>query len=121
MDILDILHVKDEHVLSGTYRDKKNSEAFYIDYEIVTEPVKEYGKIINNLIYSDNSQVMKTCGDFSFKIRGYVSTQDGELWQIIRIQKIVLENKEVLRICKENPKTDYILGLLKVDNPMGID
>lgn len=121
MDILDFENIKDTYVLTGTYRPKKSSEGIWFDYEIVDEPRRSYGHVVNNLIADNSVQVIKSNDDIGFKVRGYIVTQDDELWQITEVIKRMQEiNRDVLRVLKSNPSSEYLIAMTRVQNPMDI-
>ncbi len=68
------------------------------------------------------SSSLKTKTFLPWKIKGYISTQDGRFWQI----EDYLENnqpkgsEDVLRLFNRAPETEYTIRLRKVDNPWDI-
>ena len=123
-DYIDILDIesggRDEFVLSGSYRDNLKDKGEYFEYDIVDMPNKSFGSVINNLIDSVNNIVIKTKYNLKFKIKGYIVTQDDELWQIERVLKDTTKNKENLRVLKDNPSAEFVIGATRVANPMGL-
>lgn len=119
MDILDFETVRDGYVLTGTYRPKKSSAGVAFGYEIVDEQRRSYGHVINNLIGDNAVLVIKSNDHSGFRVRGYVVTQDDELWQITEVVKRMQEvNRDVLRVLKHNPSTEYLIAMTRVQNPM---
>ena len=125
-DFLDFLHIQDEEVLSGTYyarlpiTSQDAGEPF--QYDIVDDNDKTYSLLLNNIQTEQSIQTIKTSDASGFKVKGYVVTQDGALWQITGIIKKLSkpENKQALRILTETVESEYIIRLLQVDNPMGL-
>lgn len=124
LDFLDFLQIKDEEVLSGTYYSRRpittSDKGIRFQYDILDESNKSYTTLLNNLQTETELQTIKTNDMCGFKVKGYVATQDGLLWQISGIIKRLIkpENKQALRILKQTIETEYILRLIKVDNPM---
>ena len=65
---------------------------------------------------------LKTKTPLEWKVNGYVSTQDGEFFQITEIitDGQTRENEEALRLFKKALGREYTIRLLRVDNPWGI-
>lgn len=124
MDYLDFLTVKDEEVLTGTYYKRRpittEDGGLPFSYDIVNESDKNYSTIISNLQTEQVVQTIRTNDLVGFKIKGYVVTQDGILWQITNIMKRLAkpENKQALRILKQTIETEFVIRLMAVDNPM---
>lgn len=125
-DFLDILHIKDEEVLTATYYPKRpktpNDTGEPFAYDIVAEPRSNYGNIISNLNGVLSYQTIKTNDFANFKVKGYCVTQEGGLWQIEEITKqlITSDNKQALRNIKQI-ETEYTLRMIEVDNPWGLE
>ena len=125
-DFLDFLHIQDEEVLSGTYyarlpiTSQDAGEPF--QYDIVDDNDKTYSLLLNNIQTEQSIQTIKTSDASGFKVKGYVVTQDGALWQITGIIKKLSkpDNKQALRILTETVESEYIIRLIQVDNPMGL-
>ena len=125
-DFLDFLHIQDEEVLSGTYyarlpiTSQDAGEPF--QYDIVDDNDKTYSLLLNSIQTEQSIQTIKTSDASGFKVKGYVVTQDGALWQITGIIKKLSNpnNKQALRILTETVESEYIIRLIQVDNPMGL-
>ena len=126
MDFLDLLAVSDDEVLSGTYynRRPKTTEDVGVDfkYDIVDEKNESYSKVLDAIETVKSIQTIKTNDECGFKIKGYVVTQTGEMWQITSIVKRLIkpENKQALRVLKKTIETEYVLRLIEVENPWGL-
>lgn len=126
MDFLDFLTVKDEEVLTGTYYKRKpittDDGGLPFSYDIVNESDRTYSTMLNTLQTEQAVQTIVTNDLVGFKVKGYVVTQDGILWQITGIVKrlVKAENKQALRILKQTIDTEYVIRLIAVDNPMGL-
>lgn len=125
-DFLDFLHIQDEEVLSGTYyarlpiTSQDAGEPF--QYDIVDDNDKTYSLLLNSIQTEQSIQTIKTSDASGFKVKGYIVTQDGALWQITGIIKKPSkpDNKQALRILTETVESEYIIRLIQVDNPMGL-
>lgn len=123
-DFLDFLQLSDDEVLSGTYYNRlpKTSQDIGVpfQYDIVQDSDKTYSMMLNQIQSEQCLQTIKTNDLSECKVKGYVATQDGLLWQITGFIKkpSTPNNKESLRILKNSVETEYIIRLLQVDNPM---
>jgi hypothetical protein len=126
MDYLDLLAVSDEEVLSGTYYKRRpktiNDTGDEFHYDIVNDHDENYSKLLDSIETTKAIQTIKTNDDCGFKVKGYVVTQTGELWQITGFVKRLVkpENKQALRLLKETIETEYVIRLMEVDNPWGL-
>lgn len=124
MDFLDLLTIKDEEVLTGTYYNRRPKTTADVgisfSYDIVDESDRNYSKLLDNLQTEQVMQTIKTNDLCGFKTKGYVVTQDGRFWTITGIIKRLVkhENKQALRVLRQTIETEYIIRLLQVDNPM---
>ena len=87
-------------------------DPYYRSYDV------EFGQMrIDKSTYS-----LKTKTPLEWKVNGYVSTQDGEFFQITEIitDGQTRENEEALRLFKKALGREYTIRLLRVDNPWGI-
>lgn len=120
-DFLDFLQLSDDEVLSGTYykRLPKTSQdkGVPFQYDIVQDSDKTYSLMLNQIQSEQCVQTIKTNDLIDLKIKGYVVTQDGKMWQITGIIEKPSKpgNKEALRILKKSVETEYIIRLLQVD------
>lgn len=121
MDIFDFLTAKNENVYTGNYysrRPKTTSDvAQEFNYDLVDNHTKDKANVLNALEADSERLTIKTVDNLSFKVKGYVATQEGEFWQIESITtKPIEEFKEANRLFK-NLKKETTLRLLKVENP----
>ena len=125
-DFLDLLSIKTEEVLKGTYYDRRPvtpmDSGTRFAYDIVDEPRSAYGNLINNLNTTIAYQTIKTNDLCGFKVKGYCVTQEGGLWQIQEVEQhlVAKKNKQALRIIRKTIETVYVLRMIKVDNPWEI-
>ena len=122
----EFMAIKDEEFLSGKYyirRPKTTADrgkAF--TYSIVDPKNREYRVLLNGLQTDGATLTIKTRAAYRFKEKQYVSTQSGELWQIIAVllNPQTSESGEALRIFKDTAQTERVIRLIEVDNPMGL-
>lgn len=126
MDFLDLLTVRDEEVLSGTYYAKRPKttadKGISFQYDIVDESDKTYSKVLEAIEAENATQTIKTNDMCGFKVKGYIATQDGDFWQIVGFIKRLVkhENKQALRLLKQTIDTEYVIRLVQVENPWGL-
>ncbi len=119
MDYLDMIKPKAGYPLTGSYKETPSSPSSYFEYAIVDRPSKSYGELTNNLITTKEGLIIRTMWDCGFAVDGRVITQDGKMWSIAQIQ-MDNNNNEALRFLQNNPTAEYIIALMKVDNPWGL-
>lgn len=125
-DLLDLLVVKDEEVLTGTYYSRRPQtpldNGIKFAYDIVDEPRSAYNNILNTLNTVQSFQTIKTNDLCGFEIKGYCVTQEGGLWQIMEIVKrlVTPNSKQALRTIRKSIETVYELRMIEVDNPWGL-
>lgn len=119
MDLLDLLAPKEEYVLTGTYREKKDGPGAYFEYKEIDYPTRTFGEVIDNIITTQRRMTIRTRWNLDFCINGYVVTQDGRMWIIEQVQSNSF-NAQNLRFMQKNPNSEYILSLVGIDNPMGV-
>lgn len=123
MDFLDLLTIKDEEVLTGTYYNRRPKTTADVgisfSYDIVDVSDRNYSKLLDNLQTEQVMQTIKTNDLCGFKTKGYVVTQDGRFWTITGIieRLVKRENKQALRVLRQTIETEYVIRLLQVDNP----
>lgn len=120
MDFLDMLTNKEDMPFSGAYYNTKptfeNSEFEIFDYDIVSPYNARYTRLFSNITTDEKTMMIKTRDKLSFKNKGYIFTQDGELWKIQAHQNIEPEGREVLRNLKHSIQMETVLQLVGVDN-----
>lgn len=122
MDLLDLLSAKEGYVFKGSYREYYKSPPSPFEYDEVNAPRWSFGELINNLIRDESACVIKTQVALPWRVNGFVITQDGKAWRITeKIRYATNENKDVLRVVADNPATEWMLGMVKVDNPMELE
>ena len=125
-DLLDLLSIKAEEVLKGTYYARRpltpEDAGVKFVYDIVDEPRTSYTNLLRNLNTTVSYQTIKTNDLCGFAVKGYCVTQDGGLWQIQEIEKHLISknNKQALRVMRKTIDTVYVLRMTEVDNPWGL-
>lgn len=122
-DYLDLLHIKADEVLTGTYYERRPltpqdvGETF--SYDIVDEPRSAYYNILQALNTTMTTQTIKTSDLHNIKVKGYCVTQEGGLYQIQEIIKQIKKpkTKYALRVIQTTIETEYVLRMVEVDNP----
>lgn len=122
MDITDFLaHNRKEEYLSGHYRETKSSEPIYFEYGVENERSSAYTILSQGLLTVRESTIIRTSWDLGWTVNCFVSTQDGKLWVINDfVTRVAQRNKNVSRLFKSNPATEYVISLVAVDNPTEI-
>ena len=119
MNILNLLKKKDEYFYKAHYRKFIDSAPEYFTFKELNYPSERFGAIITNLMTVENSMVIATVWDLGYVVNGYVTTQDGSLWQIQDVQKDCKNSRSSIML-KSSTQCEFIIGLLKIDNPMGL-
>lgn len=127
MDFLsEFLSEKSREFLTGTYYKRRpvtmgdGGETF--TYENIDAHTREYKTIIGTLLVEGRTAAIKTRSNIEFKVKQYIVTQDGQLWEINLVTENpqVKETEEALRIFKTTAKTEKIIRLVGVENPKGL-
>ncbi len=125
-DILDILNPKERFTLTGKYYaerpDSPDIGAQEFNYEYVDPYTKTWRTLFGNIQASAGETAIRTDDQIKFKINGIVITQDRQAFKIIQIEKdYQAANKQVMRIFGTPVSTQYVIRLVSVDNPWGIE
>ncbi len=124
MDFLDLMEIKDEEVFNGKYYKERPitplDSAIPFKYEVVDPNDKAYSKILNNLEADNATHSIKTNTFCGFEINGYVITHEGYLWQISSVTVLPSKNKQAYRYLTHAVGTEYLIRLIRVENPMGL-
>ena len=125
-DLLDMLHGKANYIMTGCYFPhmpySPEDEHSMFDYEHVYVTEWHYQKLFGNLINTDGATAtIRTNDDLGAKIGQFISLQDEKLYKISSVMKDYQStNKEAFRFLKDVPQIDYIIRLVEIDNPWGI-
>jgi hypothetical protein len=124
IDLIDILTGKLDKTFTGTYYPRLPripqdfGEPF--DYEIVDPQERHYQMIFGNVEGSDTATLtIKTNDPLSYKVNGYISTEDGGFYVIESIREDRGKaSKEASRYFARVPGVEWVLRLISHDNPM---
>lgn len=125
-DLLDLLLGRYEYVFTGTHFSgrpaSKDSEGAVFDYEMVDPTEWHYQKLFGNILNNDGATTtIRSNDDMGWKIGHYVALQDDRLYKIVNALKDYQSaNKEVFRFLKDAPQIDFVVRLVEVDNPWGV-
>lgn len=120
MDLLDLLAPKEEYVLTGTYREKKDGPGVYFEYKEIDYPTRTFGEVIDNIITTQRRMTIRTRWNLNFQVNSYITTQDGQMWTIAQVQRNSY-NAENLRFMRDNPGSDFTLSLIGVEDAWGLE
>lgn len=125
MDFLDLLDVKGNEVFEGKYlKDRPSTPldvAVGFSYDVVDPNDRSYSKVLDNLQADIGTHTIKTNDYCGYEINGYVISHDDKLWQITSITTVPTKNKQAYRYLKHAVGEEYILRLLEVQNPWGLE
>lgn len=126
MSILDFLTPKDDEYMTGYYYERRPKSPadgrMPFTYSRLDPYTKTFDTALGQMRLDRSTYSLKTKTTIPWKVKGYVSSQDGRFFQIVE----VLEDdqprgsEDVLRLFKRAPETEYIIRLTKVDEPWGI-
>lgn len=116
MDILDLMKPHYKMPCSGEYYATDKAESQYFEYAIESMRSTAYGMLIQNIAATEKHLIIRTSWAFDWKERGFIRTQDGQLWQVSDFMTDVKrENENVLRILVEQPTQEYVISLIGVE------
>lgn len=121
MDILDFLTEKDEDYFLGTFYPKRpkttQDKGYEFDYNETDNRVATVENLANSLETTAQRFTISTVERLKFVVKGYVVTQDGNLWQIESKQtKPYKAEKEAFRLWRDPPRVEIILRLILVED-----
>ena len=125
-DILDLLNPKTTFTATATYYPEPfngpDVGAQQFNYEYVNPFSNTYKRLFANIQGVAGEVAIRTDDQIKFKINGIVITQDRQAFKIIQIEKdYQAANKQVMRIFGTPVSTQYVIRLVSVDNPWGIE
>lgn len=127
MDFLDLLDPRDDYYFTGYYYPKRPQNADdgkeIFRYRQVNPYSRRFAKILDNIRSDEEICTLKTEDECDFRIKGYISTQDGKFWQIKNIDhsEQTRGTEETVRILKTSPHVEINMLLIRVYNPWEID
>ncbi len=126
MGFLEMLAGKSDEFMTGYYYARRPSSgddgAQRFSYSRLDPYYRSYDVEFGQMRIDKSTYSLKTKTPLEWKVNGYVSTQDGEFFQITEIitDGQTRENEEALRLFKKALGREYTIRLLRVDNPWGI-
>lgn len=126
MGFLEMLSGKSDEFMTGYYYARRPSSgddgAQRFSYSRLDPYYRSYDVEFGQMRIDKSTYSLKTKTPLEWKVNGYVSTQDGEFFQITEIitDGQTRENEEALRLFKKALGREYTIRLLRVDNPWGI-
>lgn len=125
-DALDILNPKGKFTASATYYEEdftdRSDGGNKFNYEYVNPYSNTYRRLFGNIQSFDaGNTAIRTNDSLPYKINGIVVTQDGQAFRIISVEKdFQSAPKQVLRLFGTPVSVQYLLRLVKEENPWGI-
>ena len=117
-----IFTMQGSQYLYGTkYESKTDKIGTKFKYEILVNPQKSFGQIINNLIATQGRLTIKTNWDLNWKVKQFVVDNYGNRYIIEDIEIMPIEiNQQVLAISMKNLDTNFVLSLVQIENAWGL-
>lgn len=104
---------------TGTwYEDLHSVEGKTFRYELLTDPRKSYGMVINNLLKEQGRKTIKTNWNFGWKPKQIVVDNYGEPWKIEEVIEMPQEVNAQVVYFALNPDIAFVLSMVKIANPM---
>lgn len=127
MDLLDLMTPHAREVCKGTYYDAlpkgKDVTGQPFGYEYVDPTSWHYTQLFNNLKVSDaTTAAIKSKTPLSWKVGGYVRTQDGRFYMIIAVQQDYnTAPRQAFRIFGNPAGVEHVIRLTEKNEPWGIN
>lgn len=122
MDFIDLLIDTSEEFLTGYYykrrpKSKDDGRVTFL-YKQLNPNARVFNTVLGNIRADSETYAIKTNDHCGFKVGGYVSTQNGKIWQITEVVTNEQADgaNEVLRWFKTAKQSDCSVRLLRVDN-----
>lgn len=125
-DFLDMETVRDEDYMEGSFYKRRpktpNDYAVPFVYSEIDSKSRSYYKILQQLKSDQGTYTIKTRDNVGWKVNSYIVAQDGTMYQVVDYRKIMTpqSNKEALRVVKQSNSTEFVVRLLEVENPWGL-
>ena len=125
-DILDLITPKQRFTATANYYAEPingpDVGAQSFNYEYVNPFSNTYRRLFGNIQGAASEVTIRTNDQLPFEINGMVSTQDGKMFKIIQVEKdFQSANKQVIRVLGTPVSVEYVLRLVGIDNPWGIE
>ncbi len=123
---LDFMTPKDDEFMTGYYYERRpvspddGRQKFF--YSRLDPYARVFDTALGTMRLDRQTYSLKTRTNLDWKVKGYISAQNGRFFQIVEIleDEQVRGSEEVLRLFKRAPETEYTIRLVRVDNPWGI-
>ena len=124
-DILDVMNPKQRFTATANYfAEPLNSPeigAKQFNYEYVNPLSNTYRRLFANIQGTAGEVAIRTDDQLKFKINGIIKTQDGRTFKILQVETdYQAANKQVMRLLGTPVSTQYVIRLVSVDDPWGI-
>ena len=125
-DALDILNPKGKFTASATYYDEDIIDPSIggkqFNYEYINPYSNTYRRLFANIQSFDaGNTAIRTNDCLPYKINGIVITQDGQAFRIVSVEKdFQSAPKQVLRLFGTPVAVQYVIRMVKDENPWGI-
>ena len=123
---LDFLAPKDDQFMTGYYYERRpitpDDGRVKFHYSRLDPYSRVFDTELGQMRLDREIYSLKTKSNLNWKVKGYVSTQDGKFFQIMEIYENNQPkgSEEVLILFKRAPQSEFTLRLTKVDNPWEI-
>lgn len=126
MDFLDMINPRDDFFFTGFYYERmpktQDDGREVFNYRHINPYSRTFAMMMSAVQNDEQVTAIKTHDDLKWRTKGYVSTQNGQMWiidQVIMDEQIP-GYEQSARITKTPASTEYILRLVRVENPWGI-
>lgn len=126
MGILDFLTPKDDEYMTGYYYERRPTSPddgrMKFRYSRLDPYSRVFDTALGQMRLDRETYSLKTRTSLPWKVKGYISAQNGKFFQIAEVLKNDQPrgSEEVLRLFKSAPETEYTIRLVCMDNPWGI-
>jgi hypothetical protein len=127
MGYLKYMTDRSEEVLAGTYYkvipQKPTDSGERLASKIVNQTDTNYAKLLDSLEAPIKTMTISTDDRRGFEIKGYIVSQDGDLWQITGLVEAPANDNtmQALRRRVRTIQSRYIMRLIGVENPWEIE
>ena len=125
-DALDILNPKERFSGDGTYWDNRpdstDEGGKKFSFEYVSPHSKSYRVAFGNMQNFENGETaIRSNDEVGFKNGGFIMLQSGQLYTIIEVSTdYQAASKEALRFLGVPLGTEYLVRMVSVENPWGV-
>ena len=126
MGLLNFMTPKDDEFMTGYYYERRpttpDDGRQKFRYSRLDPYSRTFDTQLGQMRLDRETYSIKTRTALPWKVKGYISSQDGLFFQIVEIltNPQPKNSEEVLRLFKRAPETEYTIRLIKFDNPWGI-